>query len=239
MEFNVNHPILYVLAGIAIAIVILQSVVFFKKAYKRAIELGVKEEKIKEIVKSSIIFTIAPAIAVGIGVITLAPTLGIPLPWLRLSVVGAITYEVSAADAAVEAVGTTLGGTLTAQQFTTIAWTMTAGIITGLILVPIFCKKTVHGLSSSGIKDKAWAEHLSNALFFGFIAIFVGKGMSGIGKPGEGRVSAVVLIIAALIMCVCGVLKSKFKWKWINDYALPICMIIAMTLAIPLTMWLA
>jgi len=237
MEFSVNHPILYILAGIAIVIVILQSVAFLKKAHKRALELGIKEEKIKEIIKTSLIFTIAPAVAVGIGVITLAPTLGIPLPWLRLSVVGAITYEVSAADAAVDAVGTTLGGALTAQQFTTIAWTMTAGIITGLFILPIFCKKTVHGLST-GIKDKAWAEHLSNALFFGFIAIFVGKGMSGITKPGEGRVSAVVLMVAAVIMILCGILKNKFKWKWINDYALPICMIISMALAIPLTVWL-
>ena len=31
---------------------------------------------------------------------------------------------------------------------------------------------------------------------------------------------------------------KKLKWKWLNDYALPICMVIGMAAAIPLTNWL-
>ena len=45
-------------------------------------------------------------------------------------------------------------------------------------------------------------------------------------------------LISALAMCGCGILIKKLKWKWVNDYALPICMILGMTLAIPLTAWL-
>lgn len=238
MEFNINHPILYILAGICITVVILQSVVFLRKALKRAKELGISDQKLKEIKKSAIVFTIAPAIAVGIGILTLAPILGIPLPWIRLSVVGAITYELSAAEAATDAVKAVLGSGLTAQQFVTIAWTMTAGIAIGIFLIPIFCKKTVTGLSSAGFKDKKWAEHFSNALFFGFIAIFVANGVSGVTVSGSGLVKAIVLVVSALIMCLCGILKGKFKWKWINDYALPICMVLSMALAIPLSMWI-
>lgn len=239
MNFNVNHPVLYILAGACVFVVMLQSVVFLKKAWKRALELGITKDKLLKIVKSSIVFTIAPAIAIGIGVITLAPTLGIPLPWLRLSVVGAIVYELSAADTAASAMGITLGQTLTAQQFTTIAFTMTIGIITGLVLIPVFCKKTVSGLSSAGMKDKKWAEHFSNALFYGLIATFVGQGLSGVTVNAEGRVKALVLLVSAVVMCICGLLRGKFKWKWINDYALPICMVLAMAAAIPLSLWLA
>ena len=46
------------------------------------------------------------------------------------------------------------------------------------------------------------------------------------------------MIISAGLMCVCGVLIKKFKWKWLNDYALPLCMIVGMVMAIPLTAWL-
>ena len=42
---------------------------------------------------SSAVFTIAPAVAILLGVITLSKALGLPLPWLRLSVVGALTYD--------------------------------------------------------------------------------------------------------------------------------------------------
>lgn len=237
-DFSVNSPILFVLAGLAIAVVIIQSVVFLKKAWKRSLELNIGKDKLKKVVTQTIVFSIAPAVAVGIGMITLSPMLGIPLPWLRLSVVGALTYELTAADAASEAIGVSLGSGLTAQQFSTIAWTMTVGIITGLVLIPLFCKKTVSGYSNIGNKDKKWSEHLSNALFFGLIATFVGKELSDVTINAQGKVKALVLLVSVLVMVICGILRGKFKWKWINDYALPICMILAMIAAIPLTIWL-
>ena len=54
----------------------------------------------------------------------------------------------------------------------------------------------------------------------------------------SGLVPVLVMLISALLMCVCGILIKKLKWKWVNDYALPICMILGMIMAIPLTSWL-
>ena len=54
----------------------------------------------------------------------------------------------------------------------------------------------------------------------------------------SGIVPVLVMVISALLMCICGVLMKKLKWKWLNDYALPICMVVSMVCAIPLTSWL-
>lgn len=237
-NFSVNHPLLFILAGLAVIAVVAQSAVFLKKALNRAYELGFEKAKVKKLITSAIIFTIAPAIAIGIGIITLYGSLGLPLPWLRLSVVGAIVYELSAADAACTSLGTSLGSALTAQQFTTIAWTMTIGITTGLVLVPLFAEKTLDGVASIGKKDKKWGELFTTSIFIGLIATFVGVGLSGITVDPEGRVSALVLIVSCIVMGICGILRNKLGWKWMNDYALPICMVIAMASAIPLTAWL-
>jgi lipoprotein signal peptidase len=51
----------------------------------------------------------------------------------------------------------------------------------------------------------------------------------------SGLVPVFVMITSALIMAVCGILLKKFKIKWINDYALPLSMVIGMAAAIPLT----
>ena len=51
----------------------------------------------------------------------------------------------------------------------------------------------------------------------------------------SGLVPVLVMLISALAMAGCGLLVTKLKWKWVNDYALPICMIIGMVAAIPLT----
>ena len=51
----------------------------------------------------------------------------------------------------------------------------------------------------------------------------------------SGLVPVCVMAVSAVMMCVCGVLMKKLNWKWLNDYALPICMICGMAAAIPLT----
>ena len=236
--FSINHPLLLITAGIIVAVVAAQSVYFLVRALKHAKELGFSNEKLKKICASSAIFSIAPAVAIGIGIITLSGTLGIALPWLRLSVVGSIVYELSAAETAAGAVGAKLGEVLNAQQFTTIAWTMTLGIAIGVIITPIFCKPVLTGVSKIGTKDKAWGEHFTNAIFFALIATFVGIGVSGVTVDAAGKVTALVLVISALTMVILGVLRKALGWKWVNDYALPICMVVGMASAIPLTAWL-
>ncbi len=109
MEFDVNSPILFILSGIVIAAVLAQSVFFLVKAWKRGREIGMTPRKLKKIAVTAAIFTIAPAVAIVIGVITLSKDLGVPLPWLRLSVVGSLSYETIAATNAENAMGLTFG----------------------------------------------------------------------------------------------------------------------------------
>ena len=109
MTFTTNHPILFLLVGILVAVVMGQSVYFLLKALKRSKEIGMDQTKIKKTIKTAAIFTIAPAVSIVISVITLSKSLGIPLPWLRLSVVGSLSYEAIAASNAVSAMGLELG----------------------------------------------------------------------------------------------------------------------------------
>ena len=109
MEFSVNHPLLFLMAGILIAVVLAQSVYFLVKAMRRSKELGMDQTKIKKTIKTAAIFTVAPAVAIVISVMTLSKKLGLPLPWLRLSVVGSMSYETIAANNALSAMGQSLG----------------------------------------------------------------------------------------------------------------------------------
>ena len=109
VEFSVNHPILYLLVGLLVAVVLGQSVFFLVKALRRSKQIGMDQSKIKKTIKTAAFFTIAPAVSIVISVITLSKSLGLPLPWLRLSVVGSLSYEAIAASNAVSAMGLTLG----------------------------------------------------------------------------------------------------------------------------------
>ena len=249
MTFYTNHPILFVLAGLLIAVVLGQSVYFLLKALKRSKELGMDQDKIRKTIKTAAIFTIAPAVSIVISVITLAKSLGIPLPWLRLSVVGSLSYEAIAASNAVSAMGLELGKitNLTAQQFVNIALVMTISIMTGIWLVPVIGKKLLGGMSSLENRDAKWAEIFQNAMFIGMISAFVGFVFCDISRlwaPVEGfsRTSGLipvcVMLVSALVMVVLGLLMRKPKLKWLGDYALPISLVLGMASAIPITAWL-
>ena len=58
MEFQINHPVLFVLVGIIIAAVLGQSVYFLVKSYRRAKEIGMDMTKINKTIKTAAIFTI-------------------------------------------------------------------------------------------------------------------------------------------------------------------------------------
>lgn len=237
-EFNVNSPFLFAAVGIVLALVLAQSVFFLVRAWRQAVKLGIDTAKLRSVVKSSAVFTIVPAISILIGVIALSKKLGLPLPWLRLSVIGALTYETAAAEAAANALGTSIGDAstlLTASQFTTIAWVMTLGIMAGVILTPIICKKLLSGVDKLEKRDKRWGELLMSALFMGMISAFLGMIFGKVGEGLTGWVPVFVMLSSMVIMLICAVFIKKFKLKWLEDYALPISMIGAMALAIPIT----
>lgn len=176
MEFSVNHPVLYLLAGILIAVVLAQSVFFLIKALRRSKEIGMDQAKIRKTIKTAALFTIAPAVSIVISVITLSKSLGIPLPWLRLSVVGSLSYEAIAASNAVSAMGLELGkiSSLTAQQYVNIALVMTLSIMVGIWLVPVIGKKLLRGMTVLENRDAKWADIFQNAMFIGMISAFLG-----------------------------------------------------------------
>ena len=156
MTFSTNHPILFVLAGVLVAVVLGQSVYFLVKALKQSKVIGMDQTKIRKTIKTAALFTVAPAVSIVISVITLAKSLGIPLPWLRLSVVGSLSYEAIAASNAVSAMGLELGkiSNLTAQQFVNITLVMTISILVGIWLVPVIGKELLGGMTKLEAKDK-------------------------------------------------------------------------------------
>ena len=244
MEFRVNHPVLFLLAGIIVLVVLAQSVFFLRKAWRRGREIGMPMDKLRRIAIGSAVFTAAPALAIVISVISLSKKLGIPLPWMRLSVVGAITYETPAAANALSAMGLEWAKLtdLTASQYVTVAAVMTMGIMVGIWLVPVVGKKIISGMINLEKRDKKWGEIFSASLFLGMISAFLGYVFSDFSSVfrGEtaGLIPPLVMLVSAATMGLCALAMKKLGWKWMNDYALPISLVTAMISAIPITAWL-
>lgn len=235
--FNPNSTFLFIMAGLVIVFVIAQSVFFLVRAYRRGQSLGMDMKQVRKMMLSTAVFTFAPAVSILLGVITLSQFLGLPLPWLRLSVIGAITYELPAATTTANALGiTALSETITDPKvYTAIAWVMTLGIFPGLIWVPLFIRKIQGGLMKIKQKDSKWGDIVMTALFLGMISAFLGMVFSDIREGLKGWIPIFVLFFSAFIMGICGILVKKCNMKWLENYALPVSMLSAMVFAAVIT----
>ena len=260
--FNNGSLGLYLIAGAIILFVLVQSIFFLVKAWKQGKKLGLDKSKLRNAVTSSALFTIPSALSVLATVIALAPALGLVIPWVRLSVIGNLMYETTAAEAAMEAFGHT-GGIANAVTDPTvyagIAWVMTLGICFSLVILP-FLAKPLHkkfmaasnkekvaeeAAPADGKKKRTIGEFINKfatpAIFIGLIGAFIARAIAGQGSTkapeeldGAGVLSVSTLAVAVIFSIVLEVIVKKLKLTWLEPFVMPIGMIVAMVAAIVL-----
>lgn len=155
--FNPDSWVMYLMYALIVVFISAEAIFYLVKSVKKAKQIGVDMTKIKKVIKTSASFSVLPAIGIGIGVVTLIGSLGITVPAIRLSVIGALQYETQMADGAAKAItGSTDGLTqliargVTAQDYATIVTLMTVAIIAGPVLVVLFYKKLQPKLAKLG-----------------------------------------------------------------------------------------
>jgi cytochrome b561 len=196
-------------------------------AWKEGKRIGMTIGAMKRVIFGSVAFSIIPSIAILLTVLTLASALGLPLPWIRLSVIGAITYELPAAETAAQAFGTSIRNVIDDKiVFSAIAWAMSIGIILAPILTLIFNKKIQSGLQNARFKDAKWTTILISAMFLALISSFLGSALTG------GLISVVTLIVSGLVMIGFGFLINKKGFKQLENFAMPVSMISGMLAAV-------
>ncbi len=253
---------LYLIAGAVILFVLAQSIFFLVKAYKQGRTLGLDKSKLRNAITSSALFTIPSAFSILATIFVLVPALGPVIPWVRLSVIGNLMYETTAAEAAMEAFGHEGGIALevaSREVYGGIAWVMTLGICFSLVILPFVAKPLHKKLLQAGKKEEApKAEATENtpadgkkkrslngfindfatpAIFIGLIGAFIARAIIGGGKPetfgdGAGVLSIITLVVAIVVSIALEVLAKKLKLTWLEPFVMPIGMIIAMVAAV-------
>ena len=260
MDFKYSTA-LYLIAGAVILFVLAQSVFFLVKAFKQGQALGLDKSKLRNAITSSALFTIPSALSILATIIALVPALGPVIPWVRLSVIGNLMYETTAAEAAMEAFGHE-GGMAVAvsdpEVYAGVAWVMTLGICFSLVILPFVAKPLHKKLLQAGRKEETKAEATENApadakkkrslngfinnfatpaIFIGLIGAFIARAIIGSGKPetfgdGAGVLSIITLVVAIVVSIALEILAKKLKLTWLEPFVMPIGMIIAMIAAI-------
>ena len=243
---------MYMLGAIVVVFVLVGCVFFIYKSFKDAKKLNMDKKVLKKVIFNSAIFTILPSISILIGVVALSGKLGVPLPWIRLTVIGALHYEGAAAQAAIDEFSKLGITTITNEVFVTIACVMTLGILTG----PVFClfgfkaydKKVLAKAKDSEEEvveekveekpKKKFGDVLFNAVFIAMVSSFLAVDIVKIfdsGKdvaPMDSYAPTIVILATFASMFIFDILEKKCNQKLLSSFSLGLSMIIGMAVAV-------
>ncbi len=238
MDFRISWWV-YLLVGIVFSYVLVQSTYFLLKARKRALFLGYTKKQINKTITTAMLFTIAPSLAILIGMIALQLYFKPALASMRLGTLGAVTYELPAALNVINGAFQIPNNVydISPTIIITALWVMTLGCIPPLLIIPLFFKKISKKIDAYKQKDQTWRNIFMDALFIGLISAFVGFVLAPVERIddtlGVSILSILVLATSAIFILVFGILIKKYeKLAWMKNYALPLSMIGAMSLAI-------
>ena len=235
---TVNAPELYLLVAIVLAVMTAVCFLFLIKSYRAGVKLGMDKKVLRRAITSSATFTLLPSISILLGVIALSGSLGVPLSWLRLSVIGSLQYELNVAEIAAQGAG--LSGLrleeLTPQAFITIALVMTVGILGGIICCIFFLKGYLGKLKTKPKAEEkkdakpGFGAHATTAMFVGLCATFVG---SYVGKAvHEDVLPLIVALVAGAVMAVFEYFIQKKGKAVLENFSLAASMLAAMAFAV-------
>ena len=241
---GVNSLTFYAIVAVVLGFITVMCFVFLVKSYKAGIAIGMDPKVLKKTITASATFTLLPSISILLGVIALSGTLGVPFSWLRLSVIGALQYELNVAEIAAQNIG--LSGLnlseLDMGAFVTIALVMTMGILGGVFCCIFFLKKYLGKLQSKPKKENTESDapskpgfgaHATTAMFVGLCAAYIGAYI-GQAMPGGGSnfMPIFVAMVAAACMAVFEFLVQKKKILVLENFSLAASMLIAMAAAV-------
>lgn len=244
---SVNSGIFYLIVALVLGFVTIMCFVFLIKSYRAGIKIGMDKKELKKVITSSATFTLLPSISILLGVVALSGSLGVPFSWLRLSVIGALQYELNVAEITANAIG--LDGLkidqMNMEAFVTIALVMTIGIVGGIICCIFFLKKYLGKISSKPKKEKTEGEenkpgfgaHATTAMFVGLCAAYIGAYVGKIiPREGSDYMPLFTAVMAAIVMAVFEFFIQKKKMAVLENFSLAASMLVAMAAAVVLQM---
>jgi hypothetical protein len=227
-----NSPAIWILAGLCVLIVVGETIMFLRLAFKTAgqKEVAVSPKQCKTALRAGIVSAIGPALGVFVVMIGLIAVLGGPMSWLRLSVIGGASTEMTAATVGIKAAGGDItNAVISMDQLSTAWWTMTINACGWLIVTFIFASRMEKLRNKIGGGDSAWMEFFSSAATLGIFGAFC----------SEYIVEGVKAVdIKTIIACVVGglgmfiILTLAKKLPMLKEYAMGLAMLLGIIVAI-------
>lgn len=221
-----NSAMVWLLCGITVVIAFVQAILYMRMAHKTAAKAQIPQDVTKKSFRIGLISAIGPALGVFIVMVGLMASIGGPMAWMRLSIIGAAATELTAATLGANAAGVELGGAGYTLTIMAVSWfAMALNGMGWLLVTGIFTPSLEKLREKMSGGDSKWLIVLSGACSLG---IFGYLNQSQIVK-GWGNALASISGALAMVALVKWIVP---KYPKLMEYSLGIAMLFGMFCAV-------
>lgn len=216
---------LWIACGIAVALIIVQATIFLRNSYSAGKEIGLTESQMKGAMKSSAITSIGPSIVILSGMLSLLVSVGGPMAWMRLGLIGSVMFESMAAGFGTSSVGVQLGADpMTELAFTMAVWTMILGSIGWVIFATLTANRMDRIQEKLSGGNAAMLTVIASSAIIGAFSAMTANHLVRLNK------NAVAAVLGGVIMGILIQIAEKKNVKWLHEWALTIAILAGMTI---------
>jgi hypothetical protein len=229
MEFLLvaNGVPMFILCLIVVLVVLIQPTILTITARKRGEKIGLSKKVMNATMKSSAVFAILPSIPVLVSYLVLVPAQGKYFPWMRLSVVGSVTYETTVSTMAANTYGydNIYNSDFPLDVFFSILLILTIGIIGGNIFNLFFLKSYEKNVKKMMNKNKLFLPVITGALSIAMFSVLATPTLTDLNQP-VGIISCLAAGISSIFLEKAGKGRPKLA-----EYAFSISLLVGMVVS--------
>lgn len=221
-----NSASVWIFASIVVAIVIFQALIFIRIASRTAPNIGMTKEETKRALRTGFISSLGPSFGIAVVIISLIAVLGGPFTLMRIGIIGSAATELTAAGIGANAYGVELNSPdFGLAAFTTVVWTMCLGG-TGWLIFTALATKSLGKVEKKIVsKNAKMMTIVSTAAMLGAFAYLASQQMV------KGYSETVAAIAAGVSMMLILTFAKKREIRWLQEWALGISLVIALTIS--------
>lgn len=222
-----NSLWVWLAAGSAVSVVLLQAFLFARRSYAAGLEIGLTNRQMNDAIRSSVITSIGPSLVILSAMIALLVSLGGPMAWMRLSFIGSAMFEMMAASMGMQAMNVTIGqDAVTDVAFANAVWTMTLGSIGWIIVATLSADKMDHVQKKFSGSDTALMGVVASAAILAAFGINSASHLLALSK------NSISCIAGGAIMLVLSLIGDSKNIKWLAEWSLFFALMGGMIIAV-------
>jgi len=214
-----------------VSLTLIQAGIFTKRALNAGKEMGITGKQMKSAAIAAATASIGPIFVTAIGCIVLITAIGGPMAWMRLAYIGAVGFELTAAEFGATAAGAVLGGEgMTASVFACCCWVMCISCLGWIIVSALFTDKLdLLSQKVAGDNVKKLAILTGGGCLGAYAYLISDRVMASGGAFNQGNIVAIAVSFA--VQVAISLYGKRAHKAWASTWGMTIAMFAGMIAA--------